>query len=72
MSSIVRSLVKNRFLESMGRCRALSVCAVAAFSLLPVGFASAQIEEVVVTAQKREQAITDVPMSISVLSGDAM
>ena len=36
---------------------------------LPVA-AQDQLEEVVVTAQKREQAITDVPMAISVLSAD--
>ncbi len=32
----------------------------------------AAIEEIVVTAQKREQAITDVPMSVQVLSGDEL
>ena len=30
------------------------------------------LEEVLVTAQKREQRITDVPMSITVLSGEFM
>ena len=30
------------------------------------------LEEVLVTAQKREQLITDVPMSITVLSGEFM
>ena len=30
------------------------------------------IEEIIVTAQKREQAITDVPMSVQVLSGEEL
>ncbi len=34
--------------------------------------AQAQIEEIVVTAQKREQSITDVPMSITVVSADTL
>ena len=32
---------------------------------------SAQLEEVIVTAQKREQSLIDVPISIATLSGDA-
>ncbi len=44
----------------------------ALLALLPLQAAFAQIEEIVVTAQKREQAIGDVPMSIAVLSGTAM
>ncbi|WP_016745871.1 TonB-dependent receptor [Rhizorhabdus wittichii] len=41
--------------------------------LLAVGVpsvASAQVEEIVVTAQKREQSIRDVPISLAVISGD--
>ncbi len=34
--------------------------------------AMAQLEEVIVTAQKREQSVNDVPMSITALSGEAM
>ncbi len=33
------------------------------------GHAAAQLEEVIVTAQKREQALSDVPMNINALSG---
>lgn len=42
------------------------------FAAIPASHAWAQIEEITVTAQKREQAISDVPMSVSVLTGDAM
>ena len=42
----------------------------------PVAFAqdvtNAPLEEIIVTAQKREQALADIPMSISVLSGDLL
>ena len=39
---------------------------------LSISQAHAMLEEVVVTAQKREQAITDVPMSVTALTGDSM
>ncbi|MBN7798220.1 TonB-dependent receptor [Parahaliea mediterranea] len=45
-----------------------------AFALLPLAFAvthaaQAQLEEVVVTAEKRSQSIQDVPLSVAALSG---
>ena len=52
----------------------LNVCIVSA-GFVYTGSAVAQetlIEEIVVTAQKREQAITDVPMSVQALSGDEL
>jgi iron complex outermembrane receptor protein len=45
--------------------------AVAATAFLGVS-AQAQLEEVIVTAQKRSQSLQDVPMSVSALSADAM
>ncbi len=49
---------------------ALSV--VIAASSLCSGIAQAQLEEVIVTAQKRAQSLQDVPMSVSALSSDTM
>ena len=50
--------------------RASALCSLAAIVALP-GLASAQVlEEVVVTAQKREQNLQEVPISVSALTGD--
>ena len=46
--------------------------AVSAVLLAGASAASAQLEEVIVTAQKREQGANDIGMAISTLSGDAM
>ncbi len=48
-----------------------TLCRLVAAALLPVGLtAQAQLEEVIVTAQKRAESLQDVPISISTLSGD--
>jgi len=48
-----------------------TLCRLVAAALLPVGLtAHAQLEEVIVTAQKRAESLQDVPISISTLSGD--
>ena len=52
-----------------------AVIGAAAYS--PVAMAQASgssevLEEIIVTAQKRSQALTDVPMSVSVLTGDSL
>ena len=41
-------------------------------SLLSVGAAQAQIDEIVVTANKREQTLQEVPLSVSVTSGETI
>lgn len=47
--------------------------AVATVTAAPGAMAAGlQLEEVVVTAQKRSQAVTDIPMSITAFTGDAM
>ena len=48
------------------RMRLASVAAVAALCISPVAFA--QLEEVVVTATKREQTLQDIPVAVSVTS----
>lgn len=55
------------------RQRALSVAigAIAAASAMP-SLAQLTLEEVVVTAQKREQSLMDVPISVSAVSGEKM
>ncbi len=51
----------------------LSGCVVNSFAFAQEDAALSRVlEEVLVTAQKREQLITDVPMSITVLSGEFM
>ena len=49
---------------------------VLAFTGAPVAFAQDSgeraLEEIIVTAQKREQALADIPMSITVLTGEAL
>jgi iron complex outermembrane recepter protein len=50
--------------------RRTGVLGSAALSLMMTASASAQVEEVVVTAQRREQAINDVPISISAYDGN--
>ncbi len=52
----------------------LSVCIVASLVSLSGRAVAAEpvIEEIVVTAQKREQAITDVPMSVQAITGEEL
>lgn len=49
--------------------KALATAVFATF-LLPITAVHAQLEEVVVTAQKREQSLQDVPISITAIGGD--
>ena len=48
----------------------LSIVLTVFAALVVSGTASAQLEEIVVTAQKRQQSLQDVPISISVLTGE--
>ncbi len=83
-----RDAISNQAFETMEKgkkwenisCRLLGVLLAGAVITEPV-YAdeqegeyvdSALIEEVIVTAQKREQSITDIPMSVSVLTGDIL
>lgn len=62
-------------LKSKSRNQALAygiIAALAAGSASPVFAAEGMLEEVIVTAQKREQSASDVGIAISVLGGDAM
>ncbi len=72
MSSAVSRSIRPFRNASHGSNRRKIPIAALVIGLLHGPTTFAQIEEVVVTAQKREQAINDVPMSISVLSGDAL
>src|SRR5262249_4629195 len=49
-----------------------SLASLAVPAALAAGAATGELEEVVVTAQKREQPAQDVPLSISVRTGDAV
>tara|TARA_B110001450_G_scaffold209127_1_gene200002 strand:- start:588 stop:854 length:267 start_codon:yes stop_codon:yes gene_type:complete len=44
----------------------------AAAALLLSGVAQAQIDEIIVTANKREQTLQDIPVSVSVTTGDTI
>ena len=65
--------VSKRFIKTS--CLTVSAV-VLAFTGAPVAFAQDSgeraLEEIIVTAQKREQALADIPMSITVLTGDAL
>ncbi len=54
----------------MMKYRRISICTLFLSSLAVAFPASAQIEEIVVTAQKREQNLQEVPISISALTGE--
>jgi len=47
-------------------------CVISAFALQAQAQQQTQLEEVIVTAQKREQAIVDVPMTISSMDSDTL
>jgi outer membrane receptor protein involved in Fe transport len=51
---------------------ARTALAVALAALTAPAFSQAALEEIIVTAQKREQSLQDVPIAISALSGDAL
>ena len=65
--------VSKRFVRAS--CLTVSA-ALLAFTGAPVAYAQDSdlqaLEEIIVTAQKREQALADIPMSITVLTGDAL
>ena len=61
-------------MEAQPLNRKLPVMALSALSLIVTGQASAQdsaaLEEILVTAQKREQNILEIPFAVSVISED--
>ena len=56
----------------MGHQKKKLALAISITPLLFSGLAIAQLEEIVVTAQKREQSLADVPISVAAVSGDAI
>ena len=48
------------------------VLAIISISLFPVASFTQEIEEIIVTANKREQTVQDIPMNISVLTSEVM
>ena len=50
--------------------RAATLCSLAVGAMLPAAASAQLLEEVVVTAQKREQNLQDVPISVSALTGE--
>ena len=62
---------KSREMQACER-RLLSVSILAAAVSLPLQATAAELEEVVVTAQKRVQSLQDVPIAVSVTSGEQL
>jgi len=72
MMSIRQIFMINK-INIMGRgAKKLLLCGSALSTLLASSAAVANIEELVVTAQKRAQSINDVPIAINALSGDML
>lgn len=69
------SLLKSQYLSPVSWCEAarpiLRWCSIAIFGITALPL-NAQIEEVIVTAQKREQSLRDVPININAMSGDKL
>jgi len=57
-------------MNSQNSSKSLLAAAIAATLAGGTNLANAQLEEVIVTAQKREQSLIDVPISIATVSGD--
>ena len=54
-------------------CQALAIgTATTALSNAPLATAQGALEEIIVTAQRREESLQDIPMSVSAFSSDAL
>ncbi|MDA9595117.1 TonB-dependent receptor plug domain-containing protein, partial [SAR86 cluster bacterium] len=56
--------------ESMNRLIKYCLAAIVALGFQVPAFAQASLEEVIVTAQRTEQSLQDVPIAVTALSGD--
>lgn len=65
-AKLVRALMRG------GRVAALISCTCAAYAQEAGPEAGLQVEEIVVTAQKRQEGLQDVPIAISVVSGESI
>ncbi|MEH6584150.1 MAG: hypothetical protein V7754_19610, partial [Halioglobus sp.] len=60
-------------MKNMGKTNLISLAILlSGIPVANVASAQAVLEEVFVTAQKREQSLQDVPASVSVITGDSM
>lgn len=57
----------------LARCPfSITALALAVVAVVPTSNAEAKLEEIIVTAQKREQNLQDVPISVAVISGEQL
>ena len=56
-----------KFIRAQKSCLALAVA-----SVFASGIAQAAIDEIIVTANKREQTLQDIPVSVTVTTGDTI
>lgn len=62
----------NLKLERRKLCTALAIASATSFSPMASKVGAQTLEEVIVTAQRREQSLQDIPMSVTAFTGDAM
>jgi iron complex outermembrane receptor protein len=70
MSQVSNKQASGKRAPPLGRILRGAAAASAAVALLPLQVVAAELEEIVVTAQRREQSLQDVPLSVAALTAE--